>query len=210
MHREQLLALLLALLFAALSAQAQDTVTLVSGERVRGEFVSADHDLVRITVDGEERALERRNVVRIVFAQSTGANADLSRAKLVVETGFAIEARLRTALSSHVSRNGERFEAELLTPIVASSGEVMAAAGDTIWGRVVHAQRRQPPATRGVLDVELSEVRMLGRMRIIKTTLGQFDEGNPDDAASREQHLRPGAVIRFNLAQPVTIRASRF
>lgn len=208
MTAPRLIACLLVALIGTAAVRAEDRLTLIGGDRLRGEFISADRDTVRMRVDGEVVTLPRDTVERITFVPAT--TPSLVNTRLVVETGFPIEARLRTALSARHSRRGERFEAELLTPIVATSGQQLASSGDSIWGRVVHAERPRRPGERGLLDVELAEVRMEGRTRVIKTTLGRKVDGSATAEQADSPEYEVGTVLGFVLSQTVTIRPSRY
>lgn len=204
--------LLTALLFIPwLNAAAVDVVELRDGEELRGRFLGATTSILRIELEDGTRTIPVDEIKALRFGERRNTPAP-SQGRFVVDTGTTLRVRTDEALSSHRARNGDRFRAVLLEDMVATGEHVLAEAGQAIWGRVIAARRPPPGEAEGILELELAEVDIEGRVRPLKTFKHVLVEAGEHDTPAREGEVRIGAgsILEFRLAQPLIVRESRY
>jgi hypothetical protein len=110
-------------------------------------------------------------------AASPGPDAGTAQAKpaaanylpLEIPSGTPVSVRLQSSISSASAQPGDRFHAVLDSPLRVG-GQTVAASGADVTGRVVAAQHSGRLEHPGMLQLELSSIRVRGREVAISTS----------------------------------------
>lgn len=177
-------------LLAMAALCAADTLTLRSGQVVRGEYLGGDARHVRMAVgdrvetysveevsalsfgsgqrlssDGDSRdnAMQPAPPGQPAAAQSQTAQATAAASGVVIPIGTSITVRMIDPVNSEQSRLGETFRASVDEPVMVD-GQVVVPRGADALTKLVEDQQSGKIAGKTVLTLVLQQVLVNGRM----------------------------------------------
>ena len=155
-------------------------------------------------------------------ADQSGATPTQTLPLAVIPKGTAIMVRLRSGLSSTASHSGDSFDATLDQPIVIQ-GEVLAAEGAAVSGRIVSAASANTVRHAGYLRLTLTSIEIAGKDLSLHTSavfakgLYKRPDGSAADNATLPQPLAvgeknhevkfsTGKQLKFWLVEPLPVK----
>ena len=106
--------------------------------------------------------------------------------------------RMNQEISSENARVGDRFSAEVVTPVYHGSKEVVPA-GSTVTGRVVSVQRAQGKGKAGSFGVTFTGLKLPGRStQVINGSLTELVDKN-SGSIDEEGRLKGGSAKKRNI-----------
>ena len=139
---------------------------------------------------------------------------------VVLPVGTSFEARINMTISSSKSHNGEKFELEVVNPVLANGTDVIIPQGSKVVGEVVEAipsskvpREKGDPKPNGKLQIQLNNIitpngityPVVASIIGETSSMGAMSQANPNLGASvgyvGSQHtlnsLKPGANSQF-------------
>lgn len=137
-----------------------------------------------------KRSLFALSLLAIV---ASGFEAELSAQatqSFTIPDGTRIQARLETTLSSRTNRQGDRFTAKVVEPIIVAGKEVIPA-GTTLEGRV--AEVKNAGRVKGRAEMNLSYERLIfpnGVSETIVASQAELDETQKEEVDRKEGTIK--------------------
>ena len=159
--RAVLALLLLALLTGQAPAAAQ-TVTLHDGQAFKGTYHGGTPEIILLAVDGDTMTFPIAEVRSLTFDPPPPPPV-ATREAVTVPAGTRLMVRTGAPLVTGKTKSGDRFQVALEGDLIVN-GQVVAARGTTVYGRVVEAKAARRVAGRAKLVLELTDLSMDGRL----------------------------------------------
>jgi len=223
MKRAVLFTLLLAIVVIPPVVHAH-ILKLMDGRILKGELVRATSDVVYFHVVGDTiRAFPVGDIVSLHFSSATiDAPPPPTAEPIKIPAGTPIRVKITEELSTRSSDAGKRFFGELAQDL-AVDGVTVSAGGKRVFGRVRKVVKPKRSNDRAAIEIIISDLTIAGKAQPVVTNYfgvehdgeGAYQflgEARPVDASiatfmdDRHVRIRPGTVIEFHIAHPVTIR----
>lgn len=152
------LLLLLTLLMGQTPTVAQ-TLTLHDGQVFKGRYLGGTPDRVRLSVSGDTMSFLTVDVRSLTFDPPPPPPpvAASNPGTITVPAGTRLMIRTQSPLMTATVQTGQRFTVKLEADLVAN-GQVVAARGTPVYGRVVEARAGKRLAGRARLILELTDL----------------------------------------------------
>ena len=173
------------MLFGSLLSAA--TLQMRDGRLIHGKYLGGTADRVNILVGGKVQTYAVSDILLVDFSSNEPAatfpappaktaerpEAPLSPAgtqgTVTLPAGTEIQVRMIDSIDSKTNRVGDKFEASLDQPLEVN-GQLIAARGSTVYGRLVQSNQAGDFQGRSQLRLELTGVDIAGRVTPIVTS----------------------------------------
>jgi hypothetical protein len=181
-----------------------DTLTLRSGEVVRGQYLGGDARHVRMAIGDQVQTYAIDDVADLQFggeARSESASRDMgvreppppaAPSGTMIPTGTTITVRMIDGVNSEQSRTGETFRASVDEPVLLDGQTVIPRGADAIT-KLVEDKESGKIEGRTVLTLVLQQVMVNGRM--IDLTSGDVSQASGSRGAKSAKVIGGTAAL---------------
>ena len=197
MFRTRFLLVLLPLSLLSTTAPLADTVELVDGSLLEGQYVGGNKSSIMFETADEIAALETSAVVAVYF--SAGVEAAEARAAapspkaITVPQGTRLMVRTSEVLDSRQHPAGHRFRGQL-EGALSVDGQEIAPRGAMVYGHIAAAQQSGRVAGSSNLLVEFTDIMIGDQLHPIATTGLKAQTSNTAGTTARRT-ARTGAAV---------------
>lgn len=177
---------MLAAAIVSLNAVYADVLELKDGSVLNGQYKGGTQGTMRFQVKGELKVIPVDEIMALTFTGTPAAKAPAkspaaatmpappaqkkaAKGPKVVASGTRLLVRTTEEIGTHNKKEGARFTAKLEAKLMAGDVQV-APAGATVYGRVLKSAKGGIGARKAVLELTLTEIKIDGQLRPIKTT----------------------------------------
>lgn len=154
-----------------------DTLMLKDGRVLTGTYMSGTASTIVFESDGSSKTYPLSTVISVTFQRSEPAPAiQQSQTKApaasalagTISAGTKLMVRTETALVTGQAKSGDRFTALLEADIVVG-GNLIAARGSTVYGRVSESKKAKRVVGVAKLVIELTDIMIGGQLYPLQT-----------------------------------------
>lgn len=163
------------IVFMAIVVSA-DTLQLKDGRVLTGMYKSGSASVIEFEVDGSINTYKLESIISLTFqrtAPSVSQKPAATTGPVTINAGTQLMVRNETNLVTGRIKKGDRFTARLEGNLVVN-GQVIAAGGSTVYGRVVESRAGKKLGV-AKLVLELTDIKIGGQMYPLVTDQMRYD-----------------------------------
>ena len=154
-----------------------DTLQLKDGRVLTGMYKSGSASVIEFEVDGSINTYKLESIISLTFQRSappvSQKPAAATTGPITINAGTQLMVRNETNLVTGRIKKGDRFTARLEGNLVVN-GQVIAAGGSTVYGRVVESRAGKKLGV-AKLVLELTDIKIGGQMYPLVTDQMRYD-----------------------------------
>ncbi len=155
-----------------------DTLLLKDGKELTGTYKSGSANVIEFEADGATKTYPLESITSLTFQRSappvSPKPAATTTGPLTVNAGTTLMVRNATNLVTGKAKKGDRFTALLEGDLVVN-GQVIAAEGSTLYGRVVESKAGKKIGGVAKLVLELTDINIGGQLYPVLTDQVKYD-----------------------------------
>ena len=149
-----------------------DTLMLKDGRVLAGTFMKGTASAIEFEADGSTKTYPLSTIISLTFQRTEPApNIQQDQTKVppataqggTINAGTRLMVRTETALVTGQVKSGDRFTA-LLEADVVVGGNLIAAQGSTVYGRVAESKKAKRVVVKAKLVIEMTYIMIGGQL----------------------------------------------